>query len=204
MTDHTGPNTRPGGCHGGLLSRRYQRLLSTGVVAAAPIPAVPATAPRISAASRRVRPDGRDSAADTVPMFLTLPPPLSDPEPTQPTCRRISQPRGRGRLAPAPAVALSLRSGRLESRPGPDVSRRQRDTTCEGAVLHVGGGDRAVAVPYFGAAGAPGRVDRRVYRCDQPAVGTGAGVFGRWSAHVAGQRDHTVAAGHDPEHEGRR
>src|SRR5450755_807317 len=89
MTDHTGPNTGPGGCHGGLLSRRYQRLLSTGVVAAAPIPAVPPTAPTMSAASRRVRPDGRDSAADTVVMFLTLPPALSDPEPTQPTRRRI-------------------------------------------------------------------------------------------------------------------
>src|SRR5664279_4603087 len=204
MTDHTGPNTRPGGCHGGLLSRRYQRLLSTGVVAAPPIPAVPATAPRISAASRRVRPDGRDSAADTVPMFARYHPPGATPNRrSRPVvafaaARRRTQPRaGAGRRAIA-----TFR--RLESSTGPDVSRRQRDTTCEGAVLHVGGGDRAVAVPYFGAAGAPGRVDRRVYRCDQPAVGTGAGVFGRWSAHVAGQRDHTVAAGHDPEHEGRR
>src|SRR5664279_4121976 len=114
MTDHTGPNTRPGGCHGGLLSRRYQRLLSTGVVAAAPIPAVPATAPRMSAASRPLRPDGRDSAADTVAMFLTLPPSLSDPEPTQPDPSRIRSGADENPwLAPAPAVALSLgdRSG---------------------------------------------------------------------------------------------
>src|SRR5512135_317256 len=85
MTDHTGPNTGPGGCHDGLLSRRYQRLLSTGVVAAAPIPAVPPTAPRISATSRRVTPDDRDSAADTVATFLTLTP-ASD---RQPTRRRV-------------------------------------------------------------------------------------------------------------------
>src|SRR5512142_3513937 len=89
MTDHTGPNTGPGGCHDGLLSRRYQRLLNTGVVAAAPIPAVLATAPRMSAASRRVRPDGRDSLADTVAMFLTLPPSSTDPGPTQPDPSRI-------------------------------------------------------------------------------------------------------------------
>src|SRR5512142_1425711 len=102
MTDHTGPNTGPGGCHDGLLSRRYQRLLSTGVVAAAPIPAVPATTPRISAASRPLTPEDRDSAADPVAMFLTLPPALSDPEPTQPSSRRIrSRADENPRLAPA-------------------------------------------------------------------------------------------------------
>jgi hypothetical protein len=73
MTDHTGPNTGPGGCHGGLSSRRYHRLLRTGVVAIAPIPAVPATAPTIRAASRRVSPGGRDSAADALATHLTLP-----------------------------------------------------------------------------------------------------------------------------------
>src|SRR5947209_15441624 len=78
MTDHTGPNTGPGGCHGGLLSRRYQRLLSTEVVAAAPSPAVAPTAPRINAASRPVRPVCKGSTAAT---FRTLPPPLSDPDP---------------------------------------------------------------------------------------------------------------------------
>src|SRR5512142_1059080 len=100
MTDHTGPKIGPGGCHGGLLRRRYQRLFSTGVVAAAPIPAVPPTAPRISAASRPLTPDDRngDSAADPVAMFLTLAPCLSDPEPTRPApsshSQRADEPRG--------------------------------------------------------------------------------------------------------------
>ena len=40
MTAQAGPNTGPAGCHGGFLSRRYQRLLRAGVVATAPIPAV--------------------------------------------------------------------------------------------------------------------------------------------------------------------
>src|SRR4051812_46695318 len=39
-TVDTGPKTGPGGCHDGLSSRRYQRLLSAGVVARAPKPAV--------------------------------------------------------------------------------------------------------------------------------------------------------------------
>src|SRR5947209_14922648 len=84
MTVHTGPNTGPGGCHRGFLSRRYQRLSSALVVASAPSPAVAPIAPRTPATSHRVSPPWRCSGSGATATEATLPTGLGAPGVTSP------------------------------------------------------------------------------------------------------------------------